>query len=157
MEDDLETETSWNKHHLATVLCSDLVLCLQAVDVKKLQGNKMNISTERGPLKVKAIYAESSCISSCSGRIELGNVHGEQTAASMLFVWLSGLKPNSNVERENVALNSLLVCQKQHMFCINLLFTDLFRGTFNIWTGRAANPTVNRQSTPLSEPDSIPI
>uniref|UniRef100_A0AAQ4RS55 Family with sequence similarity 185 member A n=1 Tax=Gasterosteus aculeatus aculeatus TaxID=481459 RepID=A0AAQ4RS55_GASAC len=56
-----------------------------AVNVKKLQGNKMNISTERGPLKVKAIYAESSCISSCSGRIELGNVHGEQTAASMLF------------------------------------------------------------------------
>ncbi|TNN70883.1 Protein FAM185A [Liparis tanakae] len=45
------------------------------VDVKKLQGTKMNISTERGPLKVKAIYAESSCVSSCSGRVEVGNVH----------------------------------------------------------------------------------
>nr|XP_040019965.1 protein FAM185A [Gasterosteus aculeatus aculeatus] len=54
-----------------------------AVDVKKLQGNKMNISTERGPLKVKAIYAESSCISSCSGRIELGNVHGDATVKNM--------------------------------------------------------------------------
>lgn len=47
-----------------------------AVDVKKLQGTRMNVSTERGPLKVKAIYAESSCVSSCSGRIELGHVHG---------------------------------------------------------------------------------
>ncbi|KAM9753582.1 protein FAM185A [Menidia menidia] len=46
------------------------------VNVKKLQGTEMNVSTERGPLKVKAIYAESSCVSSCSGRIELGNVHG---------------------------------------------------------------------------------
>uniref|UniRef100_A0A3Q3WX03 DUF4097 domain-containing protein n=1 Tax=Mola mola TaxID=94237 RepID=A0A3Q3WX03_MOLML len=46
-----------------------------SLDVKKLQGTKMNVSTEHGPLKVKAIYAESSCISSCSGRIELGNVH----------------------------------------------------------------------------------
>lgn len=43
----------------------------------------MNVSTEHGPLKVKAIYAESSCVSSCSGKLELGNVHGEQTAASV--------------------------------------------------------------------------
>lgn len=50
-----------------------------AVDVKKLQGTKMNVSTERGPLKVKAIYAESSCISSCSGKVQLGNVHGCST------------------------------------------------------------------------------
>ncbi|KAL6106916.1 fam185a [Pungitius sinensis] len=53
------------------------------VDVKKLQGNQMNISTERGPLKVKAIYAESSCLSSCSGRVELGNVHGKATVKNM--------------------------------------------------------------------------
>ncbi|KAM8892108.1 protein FAM185A [Spinachia spinachia] len=53
------------------------------VDVKKLQGNKMSISTERGPLKVKAIYAESSCVSSCSGRVELGNVHGDATVKNM--------------------------------------------------------------------------
>lgn len=46
------------------------------VDVKKLQGTRMNVSTERGSLKVKAIYAESSCVSSCSGRVELGHVHG---------------------------------------------------------------------------------
>ncbi|XP_059191429.1 protein FAM185A [Centropristis striata] len=53
------------------------------VDVKKLQGTKMNISTEHGPLKVKAIYAESSCISSCSGRVELGHVHGDATVKNL--------------------------------------------------------------------------
>uniref|UniRef100_A0A3Q0R7H0 Family with sequence similarity 185 member A n=1 Tax=Amphilophus citrinellus TaxID=61819 RepID=A0A3Q0R7H0_AMPCI len=50
-----------------------------AVDVKKLQGTKMNVSTEHGPLKVKAIYAESSCISSRSGRVDLGHVHGSNS------------------------------------------------------------------------------
>ncbi|KAJ0069693.1 hypothetical protein NL108_012338, partial [Boleophthalmus pectinirostris] len=47
------------------------------VDVKKLQGTTMNVSTEHGSLKVKAIYAESSSISSHTGKIELGHVHGE--------------------------------------------------------------------------------
>ncbi|XP_073328197.1 protein FAM185A [Pagrus major] len=54
-----------------------------AVDVKKLQGTKMNVSAERGPLKVKAIYAESSCVSSCSGRVELGHVHGNATVKNV--------------------------------------------------------------------------
>ncbi|KAF1386581.1 hypothetical protein PFLUV_G00096340 [Perca fluviatilis] len=53
------------------------------VDIKKLQGTKMNISTEHGPLKVKAIYAESSCVSSCSGRVELGHVHGNATVKNV--------------------------------------------------------------------------
>ncbi|CAI5664490.1 protein FAM185A [Oreochromis niloticus] len=54
-----------------------------AVDVKKLQGTKMNVSTEHGPLKVKAIYAESTCILSRSGRVNLGHVHGETTVKNM--------------------------------------------------------------------------
>ncbi|XP_053175302.1 protein FAM185A [Scomber japonicus] len=54
-----------------------------AVDVKKLQGTKMNVSTEHGPLKVKAIYAESSCVSSCSGKLQLGNVHGNATVKNV--------------------------------------------------------------------------
>ncbi|KAK2842136.1 hypothetical protein Q5P01_012336 [Channa striata] len=53
------------------------------VDVKKLQGTKMNVSTEHGPLKVKAIYAESSCVSTCSGKVELGHVHGNATVKNM--------------------------------------------------------------------------
>lgn len=53
------------------------------VNVKKLQGTTMNVSTESGPLKVKAIYAESSCVSSCSGRIELGLVHGSATVKNV--------------------------------------------------------------------------
>ncbi|CAB1441060.1 unnamed protein product [Pleuronectes platessa] len=54
-----------------------------AVDVKKLQGTRMNVSTEHGPLKVKAIYAESSCISSCSGRVQLGHVHGDASVKNV--------------------------------------------------------------------------
>ncbi|XP_068595984.1 protein FAM185A [Brachionichthys hirsutus] len=46
------------------------------VDVKKLQGANVTVSTERGLLKVRAVYAESSCISSCSGSVQLGHVHG---------------------------------------------------------------------------------
>ncbi|XP_033888295.3 protein FAM185A isoform X1 [Acipenser ruthenus] len=49
------------------------------VQITKLQGTRMNISTEHGPLKAKYIYAESSSVSSTSGQIELGNVHGDVT------------------------------------------------------------------------------
>ncbi|XP_029378712.1 protein FAM185A isoform X1 [Echeneis naucrates] len=54
-----------------------------AVELKKLQGTKMSISTEHGPLKAKAIYAESSCISSCSGTIQLGHMHGNGTVRNV--------------------------------------------------------------------------
>lgn len=47
------------------------------MDVKKLQGTRMNVSTECGTLKIKAIYAESTRVSSSSGTIQLGHVHGE--------------------------------------------------------------------------------
>ncbi|XP_037834289.1 protein FAM185A isoform X2 [Kryptolebias marmoratus] len=46
-----------------------------AVNVKKLQGTTMNVSTEHGSLKVKAIYGESNCVFSCSGRVEVGHAH----------------------------------------------------------------------------------
>uniref|UniRef100_A0A8C7ZN49 Family with sequence similarity 185 member A n=1 Tax=Oryzias sinensis TaxID=183150 RepID=A0A8C7ZN49_9TELE len=49
------------------------------VNIKKLQGTKMNVCTESGSLKVKAVYSESSCMSSSSGKIELGHAHGKQT------------------------------------------------------------------------------
>ncbi|XP_014351215.1 protein FAM185A isoform X2 [Latimeria chalumnae] len=45
------------------------------VDINKLQGTVMNISTEGGMLKTKYIYAESSHLSSTVGDIELGSVH----------------------------------------------------------------------------------
>lgn len=61
-------------------------LILQVVDIKKLQGTRMNVSTERGALKVKAIYAESSCVSSRSGRVELGHVHGKKTTRTPIKV-----------------------------------------------------------------------
>ncbi|XP_029010777.1 protein FAM185A [Betta splendens] len=54
-----------------------------AVDVKKLQGTEMNVSTERGSLRVKAIYAESTCIRSHSGKVELGHVHGSATVTTV--------------------------------------------------------------------------
>uniref|UniRef100_A0A3Q4G3K7 Family with sequence similarity 185 member A n=1 Tax=Neolamprologus brichardi TaxID=32507 RepID=A0A3Q4G3K7_NEOBR len=63
-----------------------LLHSVKAVDVKKLQGTKMNVSTEHGPLKVKAIYAESTCISSRSGRVNLGHVHGKHTLQEQLYL-----------------------------------------------------------------------
>ncbi|KAG7281878.1 hypothetical protein CRUP_031127 [Coryphaenoides rupestris] len=56
---------------------------VKAVDVKKLQGTVMHVSTERGALKVKAIYAESTSISSSSGTVELGHVHGDATVKNV--------------------------------------------------------------------------
>ncbi|KAG9339124.1 hypothetical protein JZ751_024155 [Albula glossodonta] len=48
---------------------------VKMVNIKKIQGTSMNVSTEHGPLKVKAIYAESTSVSSISGKIELGHLH----------------------------------------------------------------------------------
>ncbi|XP_028304095.1 protein FAM185A [Gouania willdenowi] len=49
-----------------------------AVDVKKLQGSRMNVSTERGSMKIKAIYAQSSELCSSSGKVELGHLHSHE-------------------------------------------------------------------------------
>ncbi|KAG2460384.1 F185A protein, partial [Polypterus senegalus] len=49
---------------------------IKHVDIAKLQGTRMSISTEHGAVKAKYIYAESSVVSSVTGKIELGNVHG---------------------------------------------------------------------------------
>ncbi|XP_059843193.1 uncharacterized protein fam185a isoform X1 [Hypanus sabinus] len=45
------------------------------VEIEKLQGTDMNISTTDGALKTKYIYAKSSHLSSSIGNIELGNIH----------------------------------------------------------------------------------
>lgn len=52
---------------------------LQAVDIEKLQGSTINISTKDGSLKIKYLYAESSYLSSAAGDILMGNVHGKFT------------------------------------------------------------------------------
>ncbi|XP_067861475.1 protein FAM185A isoform X2 [Heptranchias perlo] len=52
---------------------------LKIVEIDKLQGTTMNISTTDGALKTKYIYAESSHLSSSNGNIELGNIHGNVT------------------------------------------------------------------------------
>jgi len=54
-----------------------------AVDVKKIQGTIMNVSTEHGLLKVKAVYAESTSFSSSTGRVELGHLHGNATVKNV--------------------------------------------------------------------------
>nr|XP_015208124.1 PREDICTED: protein FAM185A isoform X2 [Lepisosteus oculatus] len=53
-----------------------------SVEIDKVQGNSMNISTEHGPLKAKYIYAQSTSLHSVSAKIELGNVHGNATVQS---------------------------------------------------------------------------
>ncbi|XP_053572510.1 protein FAM185A [Bombina bombina] len=47
------------------------------VDIEKLLGTSVNISTQGGHLKAKYLYAESSSMSSSAGDISLGSIHGE--------------------------------------------------------------------------------
>ncbi|NXR29354.1 F185A protein, partial [Cinclus mexicanus] len=49
-----------------------------SVNIEKLQGTTINISTEDGLLKTKYLYAESASLSSESGDIMLGSVHGKK-------------------------------------------------------------------------------
>ncbi|XP_054657024.1 protein FAM185A isoform X2 [Grus americana] len=46
-----------------------------SVNIEKLQGTSINISTEDGLLKTKYLYAESSSLSSIAGDILLGSIH----------------------------------------------------------------------------------
>ncbi|XP_075284486.1 protein FAM185A [Opisthocomus hoazin] len=48
-----------------------------SVNIEKLQGTSINISTEDGLLKTKYLYAESSSLSSVAGDILLGSIHGD--------------------------------------------------------------------------------
>ncbi|XP_072196304.1 protein FAM185A isoform X1 [Excalfactoria chinensis] len=47
-----------------------------SVNIEKLQGTSVNISTEDGLLKTKYLYAETSSLSSVAGDIMLGSIHG---------------------------------------------------------------------------------
>ncbi|XP_026533005.1 protein FAM185A isoform X1 [Notechis scutatus] len=49
------------------------------VNIEKLQGSSINITSENGLLKAKYLYAESSFLTSVAGDILLGNVHGDIT------------------------------------------------------------------------------
>uniref|UniRef100_A0A8D0KYC8 Family with sequence similarity 185 member A n=1 Tax=Strix occidentalis caurina TaxID=311401 RepID=A0A8D0KYC8_STROC len=49
---------------------------IKSVNIEKLQGTSINISTEDGLLKTKYLYAESSSLSSVGGDILLGSIHG---------------------------------------------------------------------------------
>ncbi|XP_038250416.1 protein FAM185A isoform X1 [Dermochelys coriacea] len=48
-----------------------------SVNIEKLQGTSIKISTEDGLLKTKYLYAESSFLSSTAGDILLGSIHGD--------------------------------------------------------------------------------
>ncbi|NWH75277.1 F185A protein, partial [Piaya cayana] len=50
-----------------------------SVNIEKLQGTSINISTEYGLLKTKYLYAETSSLSSEAGDILLGNIHVNDT------------------------------------------------------------------------------
>ncbi|KAJ7395998.1 protein FAM185A [Pitangus sulphuratus] len=73
-----------------------------SVNIEKLQGTTINISTEDGLLKTKYLYAESSSLSSVAGDIMLGSVHGSITvkvpASLKAYLELSGRKVDVNSE-----------------------------------------------------------
>ncbi|NXG81526.1 F185A protein, partial [Stercorarius parasiticus] len=55
-----------------------------SVNIEKLQGTSINISTEDGLLKTKYLYAESSSLSSVAGDILLGSIHGKEEILSQI-------------------------------------------------------------------------
>ncbi|EMP32118.1 hypothetical protein UY3_10743 [Chelonia mydas] len=55
------------------------LLVVESVNIEKLQGTSIKISTEDGLLKTKYLYAESSFLSSTAGDILLGSIHGDTT------------------------------------------------------------------------------
>ncbi|XP_034289550.1 protein FAM185A isoform X2 [Pantherophis guttatus] len=50
-----------------------------SVNVEKLQGSSINVTSENGLLKAKYLYADASFLTSAAGDILLGNVHGDIT------------------------------------------------------------------------------
>ncbi|XP_054844283.1 protein FAM185A isoform X2 [Eublepharis macularius] len=55
---------------------TSILQSVKSVDIEKLQGSSVNISTKDGSLKTRYLYAQSSFMSSAAGDILLGNVHG---------------------------------------------------------------------------------
>ncbi|XP_013917056.1 PREDICTED: protein FAM185A [Thamnophis sirtalis] len=49
------------------------------VNVEKLQGSSINVTSENGSLKAKYLYADSSFLTSAAGDILLGSAHGDIT------------------------------------------------------------------------------
>ncbi|XP_044885645.1 protein FAM185A isoform X2 [Mauremys mutica] len=58
---------------------TSILQSIKSVNIEKLQGTSIKISTEDGLLKTKYLYAESSFLSSAAGDILLGSIHGDTT------------------------------------------------------------------------------
>ncbi|NXX74181.1 F185A protein, partial [Urocolius indicus] len=58
-----------------------------SVNIEKLQGTSINISTEDGLLKTKYLYAETSSLSSVAGDILLGSIHGKKESMIYKFFY----------------------------------------------------------------------
>uniref|UniRef100_A0A8C6XW55 Family with sequence similarity 185 member A n=1 Tax=Naja naja TaxID=35670 RepID=A0A8C6XW55_NAJNA len=54
------------------------------VNIEKLQGSSINVTSENGLLKAKYLYANSSFLTSAAGDILLGNVHGKRAKKTSL-------------------------------------------------------------------------
>ncbi|XP_007504117.2 protein FAM185A isoform X3 [Monodelphis domestica] len=61
-----------------------IVQSVKTVNINKLQGSSVNISTEDGLLKAECLYSESSSLSSAAGDITLGSIHGDLTVHSKM-------------------------------------------------------------------------
>ncbi|KAJ6666329.1 hypothetical protein lerEdw1_000601 [Lerista edwardsae] len=67
---------------IETEMGNSTLQSLKSVNIEKLQGSSIKISTKDGLLKTKYLYAESSFLSSEAGDILLGNVHGDTSLQS---------------------------------------------------------------------------
>uniref|UniRef100_A0A8C6XTS5 Family with sequence similarity 185 member A n=1 Tax=Naja naja TaxID=35670 RepID=A0A8C6XTS5_NAJNA len=57
---------------------------IKNVNIEKLQGSSINVTSENGLLKAKYLYANSSFLTSAAGDILLGNVHGKRAKKTSL-------------------------------------------------------------------------
>ncbi|XP_026557534.1 protein FAM185A isoform X2 [Pseudonaja textilis] len=58
---------------------ASILKSIKNVNIEKLQGSSINITSENGLLKAKYLYSDSSFLTSVAGDILLGNVHGDIT------------------------------------------------------------------------------
>ncbi|XP_063304218.1 protein FAM185A isoform X2 [Pelobates fuscus] len=56
---------------------NSILQSIKTVDIEKLLGTSVNISTEEGQLKAKYVYAQASSLSTTAGDILLGGAHGD--------------------------------------------------------------------------------
>ena len=72
---------NWQRH-IHSFLQSCLLTILQRIETGRLQGQTIECQTDKGHIKVKAVYGENVKLKTSSGRLLLTNCHGSTVVES---------------------------------------------------------------------------